>query len=73
MFYFFTIQTISLPLSSSYYWTEKVPFLQNINVSLPCSFYILTFRAAIHSIFAFQQLILSLKEGNKIIPYLNDQ
>ena len=28
MFHFLTIQTISLPLSSSYYWTEKIPFFQ---------------------------------------------
>lgn len=37
-------------------------------ISLQGSLDILTFRA-----FAFQQLILSLKGENKIIPYLNDQ
>lgn len=43
-------------------------------MSLQCSLHILTFRATmIYSICAFQQLILSLKGENKIIPYVNDQ
>lgn len=31
------------------------------------------FRTTTYSILAFQQLILSLKGENEIIPYLNDQ